>query len=540
MAKNKVSIDFVIGAYDKFSSAFAKFNAKLESATGAVSRMQAQVSRFSQRSGLSKVAGAAGDVADAVAGIGDGAMESLDRLTGALGKMTLLLGGASGGMLALASATAEQAQAAERSAVALGVNAKDLQKLQYAASTVNVEAENMTDILSDLTEKMVEAGDSDDLAAMFKALGVSVKNADGTMKNSAQVLMEIADAFSGMQDGAVKTKLAIELLGDEGRKLIPVLNKGSSGLRELGKEAEQAGMVFDDTARSDARRFQESLSGVGNQVAGLRNAIGRQLMPVFTPIMEKFEGWLRLNKGLVAVETGEWVQKIADNIPAFLDGAERWLSTGGKVLGWCTDFIDRTIGMENALKLVALYMGTPFIRSLFNAGKAVAGFGLALSTNPIGAFITAIGLLVAAGWWLYNNWEEISAGMKKFCTEIKNAVQGVADVQDAADLHGIDLEDTDALMDPENARILAEAAKGGSREAQAEPSMPESTTSGFSDLARSGTVSSETVRKEEKEVTHKVELIVPAGMEARVERQASDAVTVKRDNMGYGWAFAGV
>ena len=540
MAKNKVSIDFVIGAYDKFSAGFAKFNAKIESATGAVSRMQAQMARFSQRSGLSQIAGAAGNVAEAFAGIGDGAMESMNRVTGALGKISLLLGGASGGMLALASATAEQAQAAERSAVALGVNAKDLQKLQYAASTVNVEAEDMTDILSDLTEKMVEAGDSDDLAAMFKALGVSVKNADGTMKNSAQVLMEIADAFSGMQDGAVKTKLAIELMGDEGRKLIPVLNKGASGLRELGKEAEQAGMVFDDTARSDARRFQESLSGVGNQVAGLRNAIGRQLMPVFTPIMEKFEGWLRLNKGLVAVETGEWVQKIADNIPAFLNGAERWLTTGGKVLGWCSDFIDSTIGMENALKLVALYMGTPFIRSLFNAGKAVATFGLALSTNPIGAFITAIGTLVAAGWWLYNNWETISAGVSKFCTEIKSAVQGVADVQDAADLHGIDLEDTDALMDPENARILAEAAKGGSREAQAEPSMPESTTSGFSDLARSGTGSSETVRREEKEVTHKVELIVPAGMEARVDRQASDAVTVKRDNMGYGWAFAGV
>ena len=113
-------------------------------------------------------------------------------------------------------------------------------------------------------------------------------------------------------------------------------------------------------------------------------------------------------------------------------------------------------------------------------------------------------------------------------------------MQEAADIHGIDLEDTDALMDPENARMLAEAAGGGSREAAFPPSMPESPTSGFSDLARSGTVSSETVRKEEKEVTHKVELVVPAGMEARVDGQASDAVTVKRDNMGYGWAFAGV
>ena len=172
MAKNKVSIDFVIGAYDKFSAAFARFNEKIESATGAVRRMQAQVSRFGERSGLTRVVGAAGDAADAFAGMGDGAMESLERVSGALGKMTLLLGGTTGGVLALSSATAEQAQAASRAAEALGVNATDLQKLQYAASTVNVEAgEDMTDILSDLTEKMVEAGDSDDLAAMFKALG---------------------------------------------------------------------------------------------------------------------------------------------------------------------------------------------------------------------------------------------------------------------------------------------------------------------------------------------------------------------------------
>lgn len=635
MAKNKVSIDFVIGAYDKFSAAFARFNEKIESATGAVRRMQAQVSRFGERSGLTRVVGAAGDAADAFAGMGDGAMESLDRVSGALGKMTLLLGGTTGGVLALSSATAEQAQAASRAAEALGVNATDLQKLQYAASTVNVEAEDMTDILSDLTEKMVEAGDSDDLAVMFKALGVSVKNADGTMKNSAQVIMELSDAFSRMEDGPVKTKLAIELLGDEGRKLIPVLNKGSSGLRELGREAEQAGLVFDDAARSDARRFQDALRGVGSQTVGLRNAIGRQLMPVLSPVMEKFEEWLKVNRTLVATETGEWVQKIADNIPAFLDGAERWLSTGGRVLGWCTDFIDRTIGMENALKLVALYMGTPFIRSLFNAGKAVALFGLSLSTNPIGAFIAAIGLLVAAGWWLYKNWEKISAGVKRFCTEIRNAVQGASDVQEAAELHGIDLEDTDALMDPENARILAEAAGGNRPETQegtvassrAEEGVPDALSedvvmpfrgqtgtaaktgtpvdkpdqpvssevpavhwddfsrsfpfdmkgedmaavlgkllhadrgpenqtgdamngtvaapddsrfSGFSNLARSGTVSSETVHKEEKEVTHRVELVVPAGMEARVDPQASDAVTVKRDGMGYAWSFAGV
>ena len=553
MAKNKVSIDFVIGAYDKFSAAFAKFNAKIESATSAVSRMQAQVSRFGERSGLTRVVGAAGDAADAFAGMGDGAMESLERVSGALGKMTLLLGGTTGGVLALSSATAEQAQAARRAAEALGVNATDLQKLQYAASTVNVEAEDMTDILSDLTEKMVEAGDSDDLAAMFKALGVSVKNTDGTMKNSAQVIMELSDAFSRMEDGPVKTKLAIELLGDEGRKLIPVLNKGSSGLRELGREAERAGMVFDDTARGDASRFQDAMRGVGNQLAGLRNAIGQSLMPVLTPVIERFGDWLEANRALIASKVGEWIQMVADKIPAFLDGVDRWLSAGGTLLGWVSDFVSAIGGAENALMLIAAYMSAPFIKALLVAGKAVGGLGLALTATPFGAFMTAISALVTAGWWLYKNWEKISAGVKKFCTEIGNAVQGTSDVQEAADLHGIDLEDTDALMDPENARILAEAAEGSRRDSSAavtpqtdfpdfseNNSLPATGSSGFSSLARSGTVSSETVRKEEKEVTHKVELIVPAGMEARVDRQASDAVTVKRDGMGYASSFAGV
>ena len=577
MAKNKVSIDFVIGAYDRFSAAFARFNAKLESATGAVSRMQAQVSRFGQRSGLSQVAGAAAGVAGAFAGMGDGAMESLGRVTGALGKMSLLLGGASGGMVALASATAEQAQAAERSAEALGVNATDLQKLQYAASTVNVEAEDMTDILSDLTEKMVEAGDSDDLAAMFKALGVSLKNADGSMKNSAQVIMEISDAFSRMQDGPVKTKLAIELMGDAGRRLIPVLNKGAAGLRDLGREAEQAGLVFDGAARSDAKRFQEALRGVGDQTAGLRNAIGRQLMPVLTPVMEKFEGWLALNKNLVATKTGEWVRKVADNLPAFLDGAERWITTGGKVLAWCTDFIDRTIGMENALKLVALYMGTPFIRSLFSAGKAVAAFSLAIMTTPVGWFMAAVAAIAGAGYLIIKNWDKITAwwnetltvwqadidhatsqimkaweAVKNFFSGLWNDITGIfSDAWNS--ISGIVTNITDAVKTVTDALPSWDGIKEGAGNAWngftegvrglfGGGDAPEtvSTGSGFTPLARSGVTSSETVHREEKVEKHDFVFHLPEGVTLSGDRQSSDAVTVKRDNMGYGWAFAGV
>lgn len=576
MAKNKISIDFVIGAYDKFSSAFARFNAKIESATSAVSRMQAQVSRFSQRSGLSRIAGAAGDAADAFAGIGDGAMASLDRVTGVLGKMSLLLGGASGGMLALASATAEQAQAAERSAVALGVNAKDLQKLQYAASTVNVEAEDMTDILSDLTEKMVEAGDSEDLEKMFKALGVSVKNADGTMKNSAQVLMEIADAFSRMQDGAVKTKLAIELMGDEGRKLIPVLNKGSAGLKELGRDAEAAGMVFDSTARNDAKRFQDAMRGVGNQLTGLRNVIGQKLIPVLTPMIDFVGKWVERNQELIATKMEEWIQLIADKIPGILDGIEQWLRSGESLLGWLGDAVDFIGGVENALTLLAAFLSAPLVAALVTVSEAFISLGVAIMTTPVGWFMAAVAAIAGAGYLIVKNWDKITAwwnetlavwqadidhatgqvmkaweGLKNFFSGLWNDITGI--FNDAWNsISGIVDDITDAGKAVVDAFPSWDGIKEGAGNAWngftegvrglfgSDASETGTADSGFTPLARSGTISSEAVRREEKEVTHKVELLVPAGMEARVDQQASDAVKVKRDNMGYGWAFAGV
>lgn len=576
MAKNKVSIDFVIGAYDKFSGAFAQFNAKIESATAAVSRMQAQVSRFSQRSGLARVAGAAGDVADAFIGIGDGAMESLSRVTGALGKMTLLLGGTTGGMLALASATAEQAQAAERSAQQIGVAATDLQKLQYAASTVNVEAEDMTDILSDLTEKMVEAGDSDDLAAMFKALGISVKNADGTMKNSAQVIMEIADAFSGMQDGAVKTKLAIELMGDEGRKLIPVLNKGSAGLKELGREAEAAGMVFDSTARDDAKRFQDAMRGVGNQLTGLRNTIGQKLVPMLTPVIDFVGKWVERNRELIATKIGEWIQLIADKIPAVLDGMERWLQSGESLIGWLGDAVDFIGGVENALTLLAAFLSAPLVAALLTAGKAFAALGVAIMTTPVGWFMAAVAAIAGAGYLIVKNWDKITAwwnetlavwqadidhatsqvmkaweGVKNFFSGLWDDITGIFD--DAwnsisgivTDITGAVKTVTDALPSWDGIKEGAGNAWNGFTEGirglfGGDAPETGTTDSGFTPLARSGAASSGSVHREEKVEKHDFVFHLPEGVSLSGDRQASDAVTVKRDNMGYGWSFAGV
>ena len=45
-----------------------------------------------------------------------------------------------------------------------------------------------------------------------------------------RVMMQVADAFKKMPDGAEKAGLAMKLFGKSGADLIPLLNEGADGL----------------------------------------------------------------------------------------------------------------------------------------------------------------------------------------------------------------------------------------------------------------------------------------------------------------------
>jgi hypothetical protein len=50
-------------------------------------------------------------------------------------------------------------------------------------------------------------------------------------------LLEVANAFQKMPDGARKSAIALKLFGLEGAKLIPFLNEGAKGIQALEDEA---------------------------------------------------------------------------------------------------------------------------------------------------------------------------------------------------------------------------------------------------------------------------------------------------------------
>ena len=164
---------------------------------------------------------------------------------------------------------AEAAQGVGTSAVALA-------ELRQAAQFSGVSAEKLDKALSGLSSRLADAArGGEDSASMFKALGISVKDNQGNLRDSATVLGEVAERFKGYRDGAEKTAFANELFGEKlGRVLIPYLNQGSEGLRQFAgvteksvKDAEALQAQVDKLTAS-WQRFKLQLAGA---VAGLFN-----------------------------------------------------------------------------------------------------------------------------------------------------------------------------------------------------------------------------------------------------------------------------
>ena len=62
-----------------------------------------------------------------------------------------------------------------------------------------------------------------------------------------------------MEDGAGKTALAIKLFGKSGADLIPLLNQGRAGIKELTDEAAKLGIVISTETAAKAEQFNDTL-----------------------------------------------------------------------------------------------------------------------------------------------------------------------------------------------------------------------------------------------------------------------------------------
>lgn len=181
--------------------------------------------------------------------------------------------------------TLDEADKLGKMAQSVGVPVEELSRLKHAADLSGVSLESLAKGLGRLNRNLVEGaqGLSTPVKA-FEALGISIRNADGSIKTVSEALPEIAEKFSKMRDGPEKTALSMQLLGRAGADLIPMLNLGKAGLQEMMKEAEALGIVIDTKTAKAAEEFNDNLTRLKRVFDGIITQVTAHLAPALAMV----------------------------------------------------------------------------------------------------------------------------------------------------------------------------------------------------------------------------------------------------------------
>jgi hypothetical protein len=209
-----------------------------------------------------------------------------------------------------------------------GVTVEALSGLKYAADLAGVSFEGLQTGLKKLNTNIFEASQgSKSQAEAFKMLGVSVLDASGKIKNADAVLLELADRFAKMPDGVEKSALAVEIFGRAGADLIPLLNSGAAGIKELTDEAARLGIVLDTETALAAERFNDQLSRVGFSFDGLKLQLASALLPLLNELADLMVETAKGTKEVTDVDASSWAQDTAYAIAFVADAATAAIAT---------------------------------------------------------------------------------------------------------------------------------------------------------------------------------------------------------------------
>lgn len=232
------------------------------------------------------------------------------------------LGALFGGVALGVRMTINEADKLGKMAQSIGVPVEELSRLKHAADLSDVSIESLGKAMGRLSKSMMDVagGKKDDVSQTFNTLGISVKNADGSLKSASQVMTDVAGKFGNMQDGAGKTAIAMRLFGRSGAELIPMLNAGKAGLQEMMQEADQLGIVIDTKTAKSAEAFNDNLTRMGKVAEGIVLKITAEMLPAFQ----------HMSNMLVDVsKNSDLMKQAASGIVTVLKGAvEAALTTG--------------------------------------------------------------------------------------------------------------------------------------------------------------------------------------------------------------------
>lgn len=205
----------------------------------------------------------------------------------AIGTMAVVGAGA---LTATVKMTIDAADSLRDMSQKTGIAVETLNGLGFAAGQAGGNLESMVAAAGKLNKTIAEAGSGEKKASeAFRALGISVLDAEGNLKKADVMMAEIADKFEGFQDGPEKSAIALALFSKAGADMIPQLNEGGEKMRENIEYAKQ--YSSQTTALSEASdNFNDTMGKLTVQQDSFANSMTSAVLPILQAVADETLG----------------------------------------------------------------------------------------------------------------------------------------------------------------------------------------------------------------------------------------------------------
>jgi len=366
---------------------------------------------------------------------------SYSKFTGEVGKSigtlrnaSIAAAGVGAAAVGLTSKVATAGDEVAKTSRAIEFNAQSFQEYQFAAERVGVAQGTFNQSLMAFGKRLGElkTRGSGALATQLKEMNPALYETLKTTESTEEAFEIYMQAMRESGDAAERNAMASAAFSRAGLKMGLIAQTSSEEIQRLRRRAEELGYVLSNDDLAAAEKFTDEMTNMQTAMGGVGKLIGAELMPVMSKFFNRFTGFVVENRDKIS----GWAETIAEKTEAALPsivsaakGIGQTMMAVGRLTGKLADLVGGfdnlaliVVGLKFAPLIVSTVKLVGALGSLATAFPMVAAgikaVGLALTANPIGIAVTAIG---AAAFVIYKYWEPI----KGFFSGLWDGVKGI-------------------------------------------------------------------------------------------------------------------
>lgn len=248
-----------------FTASSSGLTSGVNSAVGAMSKMQASVDRL--RGGMSMLTAInAAQLFGSVASSVTNGVSSLVRY---------------------GQAQAEVIDGQSKLAARLGMTYQEFSGLALAGDLAGVSAETVAKAATKADLAFVKAaGGSKTAQAAFSNLGLSMD--DLGQMSAADRFSAISEAIAGLPTEAQRAAAAVQVFGKAGVELLPMFAGGAEGIRQAREQAEKLGLALTTAQGQDVEAMNDAITLAGKAIEGIVQQVTAYLAPAVQAVADTF------------------------------------------------------------------------------------------------------------------------------------------------------------------------------------------------------------------------------------------------------------